>query len=259
MVSRFAPRLWNSNLVSRHRIRLFHLVSKAGALKRFPFTLLLVAGLFLPAVAIDRNAFTTTRFQLEVHVDRNSHVMAVDGKLTLRNDSRLPQKVLALQVSSSLNWNAISMDDKPLQWLSDNYTSDIDHTGSLSEAIVSLPKEIAPGASITVTVQYGGTVTTDATRLTRVGTPEDVAARSEWDEISEPFTAVRGLGYVTWYPVAIEALSMSDGNAVFDALAAWKHRHANSAFDTRVIVTGGDTESLCVAVNAETSGCGESR
>jgi hypothetical protein len=228
-------------------------------LKRFLLTLLFVAGLLLPAVAIDRDAFTTTRYQLEVHVDRNSHVMAVDGKLTLRNDSKLPQKVLALQVSSALNWNAITLDDKPLQWLSDNYTSDIDHTGSLSEAIVNLPKEVAPGAFLTVAVQYGGTVTADATRLTRVGTPEDVAARSEWDEISEPFTAVRGLGYVTWYPVAIEAVSMSDGNAVFEALAAWKHRHANSAFDARIIVNGGESESLCVAVNAETSSCGESR
>jgi hypothetical protein len=228
-------------------------------LKRFLLGLLLVTGFFLPAAAIDRDAFTTTHYQLEVHVDRNSHVMAVDGKLTLRNDSKSPQKVLALQVSSSLNWNAISIEDKPLQWLSDNYTSDIDHTGSLSEAIVNLPKEVSPGASITVAVQYGGTVTADATRLKRVGTPEDVAGRGEWDEISEPFTAVRGLGYVTWYPVAIEAVSLSDGNAVFDALAAWKHRHVNSAFDARILVTGGQAESLCVAVNSGTSSCGVGR
>ena len=228
-------------------------------MKHLALTVLLLAGLLVPAAAIDRNAFTTTRYQLEVHVDRNAHVMAVEGKVTLRNDSQLPQKVVALQVSSSLNWNAITLDDKPLQWLSDNYTSDIDHTGSLSEAIVNLPKEVPVGASITVVVQYGGTVTADATRLTRVGTPEDVAARSEWDEISEPFTAVRGLGYVTWYPVAIEAVSMSDGNAVFDALAGWKHRHANSAFDARIIVSGGESESLCVAVNTGTSSCGEGR
>jgi hypothetical protein len=201
----------------------------------------------------------TTHYQLEVHVDRNSHVMAVDGKLTLRNDSTSPQKNLSLQISSSLNWNAITLEEKPLQWLGDTYTSDIDHTGSLSEAIVNLPKEVPPGASITLTVQYGGTVTADATRLTRVGTPENMAARSEWDEISEPFTAVRGLGYVTWYPVSIDAVSMSDGTAVFDALAAWKHRHAHSTFDARIIITGAENESLCVAVNAETSSCGESR
>ena len=72
------------------------------------------------------------------------------GKLTLRNDSKTPQKVIALQVSSALNWNSITLDDKPLQWLSDNYTSDIDHTGGLTEAIVTLPQELPPTASLTL-------------------------------------------------------------------------------------------------------------
>ena len=61
---------------------------------------------------------------------------------------------------------------------------------------------------------------------------------------------MRGLGYVVWYPVAIEAVSMSDGNAVFDAIAAWKQRQAHSEFDARIIVVGAGTEALCIAVNA---------
>lgn len=222
-----------------------------------------VVVLFLIAVtsgasAIDREAFTITRYQLEAQVDRNSHVMAVTGTLTLRNDSSTPQKVVALQVTSSFAWNSITLDDKPVQWLSDNYTSDIDHTGSLTEAIVNLPKDVRPAGIITLAVQYGGTITPDATRLTRMGSPEDVAARSDWDEISDAFTAVRGLGYVTWYPVAIEAVSMSDGNAVFDAIAAWKQRHSHSAFEAKVVVPGADGESLCIALNSA-GGCGEAR
>jgi hypothetical protein len=211
------------------------------------------------ATAIDREAFTVTRYQLEVQVDRRSHVMAVNGKLTVRNDSDKPQKIVALQVSSSLAWNSITLDDKPLQWLSDNYTSDIDHTGGLSEAIVTLPKDLLPTSSVILDVQYGGTIAPDATRLTRIGAPDDVAARNDWDEISDSFTAIRGLGYVAWYPVEIEAVSMSDGNAVFDAIAAWKHRHARSEFAARIIVVGASTEALCVAVNAAVSSCGESR
>jgi hypothetical protein len=211
------------------------------------------------ATALDRDAFTATRYQLEAQIDRTSHVMAVTGKLALRNDSTSPQKVVALQVTSSFQWNSITLDGKPVSWLSQNYTSDIDHTGGLTEAIITLPNAVAPGASVILDVQYGGTITADATRLTRIGTPEDMAARSEWDEISDPFTAVRGLGYVTWYPVAIEAVSMSDGNAVFDALAAWKHRHAHSEFSATVSVPGGESESLCIATNASTSRCGESK
>ena len=184
-------------------------------------TLIVVLSLCSLAHAIDRDAFTITRYQLEVQIDRTTHVMAVTGKLTLRNDSKTPEKNIALQVSSSLAWNSITLDDKPVQWLGDNYTSDIDHTGSLSEAIVTLPRAVPSAASITLDVQYGGTITSDATRFTRMGAPADVAARHDWDQISDAFTAVRGLGYVTWYPVAIEAVNMSDGNAVFDAIAVW--------------------------------------
>ncbi len=228
-------------------------------MKRFLLVLFLLAGTAVNSPALDRRAFTVTRYQLEVQIDRTSHVMAVTGKVTLRNDSSLPQKNVALQVASSLAWNAILLDGKPLQWLGENYTSDIDHTGSLSEAIVTLPKELAPGNSITLDIQYGGTITPDSTRLTRMGAPDEVAARNDWDQISDGFTAVRGLGYVVWYPVAIEAVSMSEGNSVFDAIAAWKEKQAHSEFDARIIVLGGSTESLCIAVNTAVSSCGESR
>ena len=210
------------------------------------------------ASAIERDAFTITRYQLEAQIDRATHVMVVSGTLTLRNDSKTAQKVMALQVTSSFEWNSITLDNQRPQWLSDNYTSDIDHTGSLTEAVITLPQPVPPAGTVTLAVQYGGTITPDATRLTRVGTPAEMAARSEWDEIGDAFTAVRGLGYVTWYPVAIEAVSMSDGNAVFDALADWKQRHAHSEFSARLVVSGGEAESLCVATNSS-PGCGQSR
>jgi len=229
-------------------------------MKRLALIFLSCLASLLPALAVDREAFTITRYQLEVQVDRTSHVMAVTGKLTLRNDSNQPQKLVTLQVSSSLAWNAIALDGKPLQRLDDNYTSDIDHTGSLSEAIVTLPKEAAPATAVTLDVQYGGTVTPDATRLTRMDVPADLAARNDWDEVSDSFTAVRGLGYVVWYPVAIEAVSLSDGNAVFDAIARWKHRHDRSELDTRIVITEPALlPPLCVAVNAATSSCGDAR
>jgi len=213
-----------------------------------------------PAFGVDREAFTITRYQLEVQMDRSTHVMAVTGKLTLRNDSGQPQKLITLQVSSSLAWNGIALDAQPLQWLGDNYTSDIDHTGSLSEAIVTLPREAAPATTVTLDVQYGGTIKPDATRLTRTGVPAEIAARNDWDQISDAFTAVRGLGYVVWYPVAITAVSLSEGNTVFDAIARWKQRHERSAFDARLIVTEPASPGpLCIAVNAPSSGCGESR
>ena len=228
-------------------------------MKRLALLFLLSLTEFTSAFAVDREAFTITRYQLEVQVDRTTHVMAVTGKLTVRNDSNKPQKLVTLQVSSSLAWNGVALDGQPLQWLGDNYTSDIDHTGSLSEAIVTLPKEASPATTVTLDLQYGGTVTQDATRLTRTGVPEDVAARNDWDQISDSFTAVRGLGYVAWYPVAIEAVSLSDGNALFDAIARWKQRHQRSEFNTRITITEPASLPLCIASNASASSCGEAR
>src|SRR5271166_5377036 len=229
-------------------------------MKRLPLFLFFWLTLLPPAFAVDREAFTITRYQLEVQIDRTTHVMAVNGKLTLRNDSDKPQKLVTLQISSSLSWNGVALDGKLLQWLGDNYTSDIDHTGSLSEAIVTLPKDAAPATTVTVDVQYGGTITQDASRLTRTGVPADLAARNDWDEVGDSFTAVRGLGYVVWYPVAIEAVSLSDGNAVFDAIARWKHRHDRSELDTRIVITEPALlPPLCIAVNAATSSCGDAR
>ena len=226
-------------------------------MKRWFFLFLLLQAALSPAFSLDRQAFTVTRYQLEVEIDRATHVMAVTGRLRLRNDSRSPQKFVTLQVSSSLAWNGIAMDDQPLEWIGDNYVSDIDHTGSLSEAIATLPKEVAPGANITVDLQYGGTITRDATRLTRLGTPDDVAGRNDWDQISESFTAVRGLGYVAWYPVALDAASLSDGNSVLDAIARWKSRHQSSTFEAQVTSKAPASQPLLrIATNAPESDCG---
>ena len=206
--------------------------------------------------AVDREAFTVTRYRLDVQIDRPSHVMAVTGRLTLRNDSKSPQKNIVLQVSSALSWNGIAYNGNPVEWIGDDYTSDIDHTGHLSEAIATLPKDAAPGATIDIDVQYGGTVTPDAARLTRMGAPEDMALRNDWDQISERFTAIRGLGFVVWYPVSIPAVSMSDANAVFEAIDAWKQRHSHAEFNARISVIAGDTK-LCLAGNGMQSPCGD--
>jgi len=206
--------------------------------------------------AVDRDAFTVTHYQLEVQIDRPTHVMAVTGRIILRNDSKLPQKNPVLQVSSSLSWNGVAFDNKPVEWIGNDYTSDIDHTGGLSEVIVTLPAAVAPGVSVTLDIQYGGTVAADATRFTRMGAPEELAGRNDWDQISESFTAVRGLGHVVWYPLSLPAVSMSEGDTVFRAIDEWMARHRNSQFDARIHVIGDDVK-LCMAGTAMTSPCGE--
>ncbi len=186
------------------------------------------------AAALDRNAFTFVRYDLEVRMEREQQRLEVRGKLLLRNDSTAPQKSLALQISSTLDWHSIRAGGKPLQFVSHRYASDVDHTGVLSEAVVALTREIKPRETIELEIGYEGTVPLDATRLTRIGTPEEIARRSDWDRISIGFTGVRGVGHVAWYPVAVEVGNLSEGNSLFEVLAGWKARAAEGTMRLRL-------------------------
>lgn len=185
------------------------------------------------AVALDREAFSITNYDLNVRIEPEQHRLGVRGKITLRNDSATPQKIAVLQISSSLDWRAIKAGDKAVQFVTQPFTSDIDHTGELSEAIVTLPQPVAPKGTIELEIGYEGVILLDATRLTRIGTPEDVAKSSDWDQIDEKFTGVRGAGYVAWYPIATESADLSDGD-LFEVLGRWKARESGSQIHLRV-------------------------
>jgi hypothetical protein len=178
------------------------------------------------ARALEREAFTIAKYDLEIRLEPEQQRLGARGKITLRNDSAHPQKIVALQISSSLNWRSIRVDGKAVQFVSQPYISDIDHTGALSEAIVTLPAEIRPKDSVELEIGYEGVVPLDATRLTRVGVPEEVAKHSSWDQIGRSFTAVRGAGYVAWYPIATESADFSEGNSLFEVSDRWKAREA---------------------------------
>jgi hypothetical protein len=203
----------------------------------------LLCGLVAPAAAINREAFTITRYDLEVRLEPEQQRLGARGKITLRNDSAHPQKVAALQISSSLNWRSIRVDGKTVQFVSQSYISDIDHTGALSEAIVTLPAEIKPKDSVEMEIGYEGVIPLDATRLIRVGVPEAIAKHTSWDQISASFTAVRGAGYVAWYPITTESADFSEGNSLFEVVDRWKAREAGSEFKLALSVQGGSADA----------------
>jgi|ERR1700728_237489 len=192
--------------------------------------------------SLDREAFTFTSYDLNVRVESEQQRLGVRGKITLRNDSATPQKVAVLQISSSLAWRSIKAGDKLLAFVAQPYTSDIDHTGALSEAIVTLPDAVAPKGTVELEIAYEGVIVLDATRLTRIGTPEDVARASDWDQISTKFTAVRGVGYVAWYPIATEDADLTEGKNLFEVLGRWKAREANSKMHLHIDISRNDGE-----------------
>ena len=184
--------------------------------------------------SLDREAFSITNYDLNLQIEPQQHRLGARGKITLRNDTSTSQKIAILQISSSLDWRSIKAGDKAVQFVRQPYTSDIDHTGSLSEAIVTLPQEVAPHATIDLDIAYEGVVLRDATRLIRIGTPEDAAKNSDWDRIDEDFTALRGVGYVAWYPIATDVANLSEGDSLFELLDRWKKRETGSKIRVKI-------------------------
>jgi hypothetical protein len=205
------------------------------------------------AHALDREAFTFTKYDLTVRVEPEQQRIGGRGKITLRNDSETAQRSLSLQISSTLNWSSIQFARKPVEFVSQIYTSDIDHTGALSEAIVVLPQAVAPKQTIELEIGYEGVIAQDATRLSRIGVPADSAKHSDWDEIGRSFSAVRGVGHVAWYPVAMEAVSLSDGNSLAEKIGNWKVKEEQAEIIVNLCVAG--TQSpLVTAMNDSPTG-----
>jgi len=201
------------------------------------FVLCALCGSVAQASALDREAFSITNYDLNLQIEPDQHRLGVRGKIMVRNDSPTPQKIAVLQISSSLEWRAINAGDKPLQIVTQPYASDIDHTGALSEAIVTLPQPVAPRGAIELEIAYEGVIVLDATRLTRIGTPVAAALSSDWDQISTNFTGLRGAGYVAWYPIATGVANLSESNSLFEVLGRWKAREARSKMHLQVAIT----------------------
>jgi len=209
----------------------------------------------------DRDAFTFLRYMLSIRIDPATRAFNARGTVLVRNDSPQPQRILAMQISSSLKWAAVSVASHPLDFQSKKISSGIDHTGAVNEAVVTLPGAVAPGATLEVGVGYQGTIAQDSQRLEKLGMPAAIARRSDWDRISEDFTGLRGVGYVTWYPVAIEPAELGEGNRVFDLLGRWKARHALSSMQLEVTAACGPGDLLLASgeVSSGSSGTSDCR
>src|SRR5579859_2267263 len=68
--------------------------------------------------SLDRTAFTFTDYQLQAQIDPPTHSFSASGTVTLRNDSKVPQKNVVLQISSSLGWQEITLAHKKVLYVS---------------------------------------------------------------------------------------------------------------------------------------------
>lgn len=195
-----------------------------------------------PAVAVtdaERNALTFTAYDLDVHLTPAASGLAVHALFAVRNSGAQPLSRLVFQISSTLHWQSFGLDTSTgvtsLTFLEHTINTDLDHTGKASEAVVMLPEPLAPGASLSLSAFYSGTVQRSANRLERIGAPADKAALADWDRITPDLTALRGFGDVLWYPTASAPVFLGDGAKLFQTVG--RSRLAQSTATVRLRLT----------------------
>lgn len=191
-----------------------------------------------PITPAERSDLRFTAYDLDVRLKPDAGAIAVRALLTVRNAGTAPLSHIVLQISSSLHWQSIMLSGShtPATFIQHKLDTDADHTGAVTEAIVTLPTPLAPGATLALDTLYDGTIRRDATRLLRIGAGSAQAASTDWDEISARTTALRGFGNVAWYPVASPALFLGDGARLFEAVAAARARDQHATFHLHLAV-----------------------
>jgi hypothetical protein len=198
-----------------------------------------------PQLDAERQAVAFTAFDLDVRLRPADQQIAVRALVTVRNDGKTPLTRIPLQISSSLTWERIRLialdgQAKDVAFQVATLNSDADHTGQLREAAIPLDKTpagpLAPGQSLQLDVTYSGQIAASAQRLVAIGAPSGAALHSDWDQISVPFTGLRGFGNVVWYPVSSVPVLLGDGARLFDEIGEHKLRLSGAHFRLRLTV-----------------------
>ena len=182
-----------------------------------------------------RTAVQITARDLDVHLNTHTGQVEVRAQLIVRNGGTVPLQVLPLRVSATLRWESVRLAGQPtVTAVQHRIADDLDHTGLANETAVPLPSPLAPGDLVTLDVFYGGALLQSAQRLTNLGAPAGRAALTDWDDVSDTFTGLRGIGSVPWYPVAGAPAFLRDGNAVPAAVEQSRAEEAGSRFHLRL-------------------------
>ncbi len=194
-----------------------------------------------PAVAVtdaERSSLTFTAYDLDVHLAPQQSHLAIHAGFTVKNSGKDPLTRLIIQISSSLHWDSFAMRNdsqiSPLSFTVQTIDTDADHTGKATEAVVSLPQPLQPGASLELTSFYSGEVAQSAERLERIGAPLDQAVHADWDQVSPERIALRGYGDVLWYPTAAAPVFLGDGANLFRSVGLTKLQQATATVHLRL-------------------------
>jgi hypothetical protein len=219
----------------------------------------------------ERAAILFTAYDLDARLTPASSRLSMRAQLTLRNIGSEPLSRIALQISSTLHWQSVSLIPNQhaslipgpkaapikLSLAQHLLDTDADHTGKANEAILTLPQPLDPGESLSLDTFYAGPIALNAGRLERIGATPGQALAADWDSIGNSNSAssssnssavdsghatsgldaaLRGFGDVLWYPVAEPQLFLGDGAVLFHAIDRTRLREQDASIHLRIAV-----------------------
>lgn len=199
----------------------------------------------------ERSSLTFTSYDIEVHLVPSEMSLSARARMTVRNDGDRPLQKISLQISSSLAWWSVRAGGQHAPFLSHIIDSDIDHTGKLDEALVSLPRPLAAKDSLSLDVLYSGKAPQSADRLLRLGAPQEIASASDWDRVASGFTGLRGMGNVVWFPVSTMPALLGNGASVFNTIGQWRLRQSAARVQVHLLVEHHGAPPTVAVLNGE--------
>lgn len=188
----------------------------------------------------ERSALTFVAYDLDLHITPGDAGMSALARVTVRNDGAEPLAKIALQVSSSLRWESVSVrqagTSAKITFGQHPVDTDADHTGSVNEAVVTLSKPLAPKADMELMGIYSGETRRSSERLDRIGVSSSLSTETDWDQIGQKGTFLRGFGDVIWYPVSTPPVFLGDGRRFFELAGQQKLRQSGAKIHLRLTV-----------------------
>ena len=203
---------------------------------KFRFTLLSLLLLCASAAsALDREAFSFTNYDLNLQIEPEQHRLGVRGKVTLAQrfadsaeDCGAADFVVArLAVGEGRRQDAaVRHPALHFRHRSHGRAFGSDRHSACAHCAQEGPSNWISRTRASFFSMRRGSLGLACRRTRRTAL--------DWDQIDAKFTAVRGAGYVAWYPIATEVANLSEGNSLVEVLGGGRTREAGSKMHLQI-------------------------
>ncbi len=185
----------------------------------------------------ERSAIAFTGYDLTVHLQPQEAKFSAVARVVVRNDSHEPLSQIALQISSSLHWDAVAQMQsgrtEKLAFNQHHLQTDADHSGETTEVVMRLNTPLEPRSSAELTLLYSGVARTSSAHG---GALSSRSAGSDEDLPASEATLFRGFGDLLWYPISSPQVFAGEGASMMHAVGEQMLRQSAASVRLRLSI-----------------------